>query len=52
MGTLFYGASRLEVTFDDRVLAHLQIVMTSKLRRHESFMLSWSVDRTDGSGRS
>lgn len=52
MGSLFYGAARLEVVFDDRVLAHLQIVITSKLRRHESFLLSWSVDRRDGSGRS
>ncbi|MFD3443844.1 hypothetical protein ACFDTO_04510 [Microbacteriaceae bacterium 4G12] len=52
MGTLFYGAGRLEAQFDDRTLAHLQIVMAAKLRRSEGFMLSWSLDVRQGSGRS
>ena len=33
MGKLYYGAARYEVEFEDRVLAHLQLVMTGKLRR-------------------
>ena len=51
MGVLFYGAARHQVEFDDRALAHLQLVMTVKLRRAEGFMLSWSVEKSDGSGR-
>lgn len=52
MGTLFYGAARHKVVFDDRVLAHLQIVMTAKLRRTECFILSWRDPADAGSGRS
>jgi hypothetical protein len=51
MGTLFYGAARHEVPFEDRVLAHLQIVMTAKLRRTEGFILSWTAPTSSGSGR-
>jgi len=29
------------VDFDDRILAHLQVVIVQKLRRGESFLLSW-----------
>ncbi|MDR6971059.1 hypothetical protein [Leifsonia shinshuensis] len=44
MGTLIYdGADGF--TFDDRVLAHLQAVIQSKLRRREGFLLIWT-DRT------
>jgi hypothetical protein len=52
MGKLYYGAARFEVEFEDRVLAHLQLVMTGKLRRSEPFMLSWSTPVERGSGRS
>jgi len=45
MGTLTYD-SKLVVQFDDRVLAHLQAVIWSKLRRGENFSFTW----TDGSG--
>jgi len=51
MGTIIYGNSNVEVEFDDRALAHLQVVITSKLRRGESFLFSWSNDTTVGSGR-
>jgi hypothetical protein len=44
MGTLIYdGADGF--TFDDRVLAHLQAVIATKLRRREGFLLLWT-DRT------
>jgi hypothetical protein len=44
MGTLIYGHGDLSVDFDDRTLAHLQMVIGTKLRRRESFLLSWSED--------
>ena len=52
MGTLFYGAGRLAITFEDRVLAHLQIAVATKLRRQETFMLNWRDNETVGDGRS
>ena len=52
MGTLFYGAARFPIAFDERVLMHLQIVMNAKLRRGESFALSWANSPDVGSGRS
>ena len=51
MGTLFYGASRFAIFFDERVLMHLQIVMNAKLRRGESFSLSWTDAPKQGGGR-
>jgi hypothetical protein len=50
MGTFTYD-STLKVDFDDRVLAHLQIVVGSKLRRGESFYFSWRDDDAVGNGR-
>ena len=52
MGTLQYGNNGTEVEFDDRALMHLQIVITGKLRRQESFLFSWSNSPAQGSGRS
>lgn len=49
MGHLIYANQ--EIAFDDRVLAHLQIVIVAKLRRHEPLTLSWAVPRGDDSGR-
>ncbi len=46
MGTLVYNGTA-EFTFDDRVLAHLQIVLGLKLRRREGFLMTWT-DRTSG----
>ncbi|KAA9132868.1 ATP-dependent DNA ligase [Microbacterium caowuchunii] len=39
------------VEFDDRLLAHLQIVIGSKLRRGECFFFTWKDDVSLGSGR-
>lgn len=50
MGTLTYGSA--VVDFDDRLLAHLQIVIVNKLRRHESFAMSWRDSAEVGDGRS
>ena len=46
MGTLVYDGTA-EFTFDDRVLAHLQIVIGLKLRRREGFLMTWT-DHTSG----
>lgn len=50
MGTFNYD-SVLKVDFEDRVLAHIQIVIGAKLRRGESFYLSWRDDDAIGDGR-
>jgi len=51
LGTLFYGSDRVAIEIDDRTLAHLQLAIVSKLRRHESFALTWREDGTTGQGR-
>ncbi|HEV7951424.1 MAG TPA: ATP-dependent DNA ligase [Glaciihabitans sp.] len=50
MGTLTYNGT-FTVDFDDRVLAHLQVVIGAKLRRGESFYFSWKDDARIGNGR-
>ena len=50
MGTLTYDVVS-KVDFDDRALAHLQIVIASKLRRGESFNFTWVKAPADGGGR-
>jgi hypothetical protein len=50
MGVLVYGG-RQSIEFDDRLLAHLQIVIGSKLRRREGFCLSWKEEIGAGGGR-
>ena len=49
MGVLQYNDE--EFDFDDRALFHLQIVISTKLRRGEDFMLSWTQPIERGSGR-
>ncbi|WP_350224767.1 ATP-dependent DNA ligase [Leifsonia sp. fls2-241-R2A-40a] len=44
--------STTKIGFDDRVLAHLEVVIVSKLRRKESFALTWREPLENGSGRS
>lgn len=50
MGKFIYDSS-LATDFDDRALAHLQIVIGAKLRRNESFYFSWKDDQSIGDGR-
>ena len=40
------------VQFEDRVLTHLQIVIVQKLRKGESFLMSWRDADSVGDGRS
>ncbi|GEC76215.1 DUF7882 family protein [Microbacterium maritypicum] len=41
MGTLEYNSSRPPIQVDDQTLTHLKIVIGTKLRRPESFMMTW-----------
>ncbi|UWF77539.1 MULTISPECIES: DUF7882 family protein [Microbacterium] len=52
MGLLFYGDFADPIEMDDRTLAHLKVVIATKLRRKESFTLSWRHDGEDARGRS
>ena len=51
MGTLHYGGSRTTIPIDDRTLAHLQAVITTKLRRNEGLLVQWDRTVERGSGR-
>jgi hypothetical protein len=50
MGSLTYPAAGFAAEVDDRVLAHLEIVIFSKLRRNERFMLTLPSE-DDGAGQ-
>ncbi|MCR2817132.1 DUF7882 family protein [Microbacterium jiangjiandongii] len=50
MGKFTYN-SHTSANFDDRLLAHLQVVMGAKLRRSEGFFFTWKDDTSLGSGR-
>ena len=53
MATLHYGGSEHPIHIEERALAHLKIVIATKLRRNESFTLSWRhAESDDPSGRS
>lgn len=52
MGRLLYGNLQTSIRFDDRLLAHLQIVIGAKLRRREGFFISWMDAPGVGGGRS
>lgn len=52
MGTLYYGDSGTPIGIEDRALAHLKIAITTKLRRGESFTLSWRHADDQPRGRS
>ncbi|WP_194763837.1 hypothetical protein [Microbacterium sp. UFMG61] len=51
MGSLYYGASA-PISIEDRALAHLKVVVATKLRRNESFTLSWQHQDGEQHGRS
>lgn len=52
MGSLYYGNSDDPIQIEDRALAHLKVVIATKLRRNESFTLSWRHPDSDTPGRS
>ncbi|UNK71538.1 hypothetical protein [Microbacterium sp. H1-D42] len=52
MGWLYYGDNSEPIDIDDRALAHLKVVIATKLRRNESFTLSWQHPADHPTGRS
>ncbi|KJL26519.1 hypothetical protein RN51_00161 [Microbacterium oxydans] len=52
MATLHYGGGDDPIHIEDRALAHLKIVIATKLRRNESFTLSWRHPDDEPGGRS
>lgn len=52
MGTLYYGDSGTPIGIEDRALAHLKVAVITKLRRGESFTLSWQHTDEQPRGRS
>lgn len=50
VGQLTYGPGTV-YEIDDRTLAHVKLALTAKLRRQESFLLSWPIPAEHGSGR-
>jgi hypothetical protein len=52
MGQIFYGAGETAVEIDDRALAHLKVVIATKLRRGESFTVSLTHPDSEEGGRS
>lgn len=52
MGTIYYGGSATPIHIEDRALAHLKVVIATKLRRGESFTVSWTHPEDQPRGRS
>lgn len=52
MGQLFYGNASESIEIPDRLLAHLKVLAATKLRRSESFTLTWKHPAGEASGRS
>lgn len=52
MGWLYYGDTIEPIEIEDRALAHLKVVISTKLRRNESFTLSWQHPPSGPTGRS
>lgn len=52
MGVLFYGDGSEPIEVPDRLLAHVKTVIATKLRRNESFTMSWRHGSGQAPGRS
>jgi len=52
VGTIYYGDGASPIHIEDRTLAHLKVVIATKLRRGESFTLSWRHPEGEPQGRS
>jgi len=52
VGTIFYGGTATPIHIEDRALAHLKVVIATKLRRSESFTVSWRHPEGQPTGRS
>jgi len=52
VGIIYYGGTAMPIQIDDRALAHLKVVIAGKLRRGESFTVSWRHPGDQPRGRS
>lgn len=52
MAKLYYGTTTEPISINDRMLAHVKVVVATKLRRGESFTLSWIHGADEPTGRS
>lgn len=51
MGMIYYDGADNPIQIEDRALAHLKVVIATKLRRNESFTLTWRHPEGDAPGR-
>lgn len=51
MGLIYYDGADNPIHIEDRTLAHLKVVVATKLRRNESFTLSWTHPEGQPPGR-
>lgn len=49
---MYYGGGGMPIHIEDRALAHLKVVIATKLRRDESFTVSWRHPDDQPRGRS
>jgi hypothetical protein len=52
VGTIYYGGTADPIHIEDRALAHLKVVIVTKLRRGECFTVSWRHPDDQPRGRS
>ncbi|MDQ1085001.1 MULTISPECIES: hypothetical protein [Microbacterium] len=51
MATLFYGSDTAPISLPDRLMGYIKVIASTKLRRGESFTLTWTGTEDEG-GRS
>jgi len=51
MGRLRYDGTSEPIVIDDATLAHLKVIIGTKLRRQESFMMTWHPPEGGDPGR-
>lgn len=51
MGRLRYDGTSEPILIDDETLAHLKVIVGTKLRRQESFMMTWHPREGGDTGR-
>jgi hypothetical protein len=51
VGRLAYGAIPRTISIDDRLLAHIEVVVLSRLRRNNAFALRWTEAGGEQPGR-
>ena len=51
MATLFYGSDTAPISLPDRLMGYIKVIASTKLRRGESFTLTWT-GTADETGRS